>query len=82
MRHRIRRIDATGVLSMLRQEAIKVSPGTTEAAVATITLVAERLNPNPPKNHWRTGPEITKSASSYLGILVFLPPDNPETGST
>ena len=28
---------------MLRQEAIKVSPGTTEAAVATITLVAERL---------------------------------------
>ncbi len=42
-RHRIRRIDATGVLSMLRQEAIKVSPGTTEAAVATITLVAERL---------------------------------------
>ena len=40
---RIRRIDATGVLSMLRQEAIKVSPGTTEAAVATITLVAERL---------------------------------------
>ncbi len=42
-RHRIRRIDATGVLSLLGSEAITVAPGTTQAAVATIALVAERL---------------------------------------
>ena len=42
-RNRIRRIDADGVLQILRQPAIQVAPGTTPAAVAGLTLIVERL---------------------------------------
>jgi transposase len=41
--NRIRRIDATRVLALLRAEPIRVAPGTTEAAVAHITTLIERL---------------------------------------
>ena len=42
-RHRVRCIDAGEVLRRLREPAIPVAPGTTEAAVAHIRSVAERL---------------------------------------
>jgi len=41
--HRIRRIDAAGALAILRQEALTVAPGTTEAATAHIATLRERL---------------------------------------
>jgi transposase len=41
--HRIRRVDAAEVLSLLRREPIVVSPGTIAAATAHITAVAARL---------------------------------------
>jgi transposase len=41
--HRIRRITAPEVLRTLRQPALAVAPGTTEAATAHIRAVAERL---------------------------------------
>ena len=42
-RHRVRCNDAEEVLRRLREPAIPVAPGTTEAAVAHINAVAERL---------------------------------------
>ena len=42
-RHRIRRIDATGLVERLRAPAITVAAGTTEAATAHIKAVAKRL---------------------------------------
>jgi transposase len=42
-RHRIRRFDAGHVLARLRQPAITVAAGTTEAAVAHVKAVAKRL---------------------------------------
>ena len=42
-RHRVRYIDAGEVLRRLREPAIPVAPGTTEAAVAHIRSVADRL---------------------------------------
>ena len=42
-RHRIRRIDAADVINTLRAQPIQVAPGTTEAAVAHIGLLARRL---------------------------------------
>jgi transposase len=41
--HRIRRLDAAAVLSILRQPPLTVAPGTTEAAIAHIRTVATRL---------------------------------------
>jgi transposase len=41
--NRIRRIDVARVLALLRAEPIQVAPGTTEAAVAHITTLIERL---------------------------------------
>ena len=41
--HRIRRVTAPEVLRTLRQPALAVAPGTTEAATAHIRAVAERL---------------------------------------
>ena len=40
---RIRRIDAAGLLRILRQKPVTVAPGTVEAACAHIRAVAERL---------------------------------------
>ena len=42
--HRIRRITAHDALAILRRPALTVAPGTTDAARAHITAVAERLN--------------------------------------
>jgi transposase len=42
-RHRIRRIGAAEVLSLLRQQPLTVAPGTAEAASAHIRSVAQRL---------------------------------------
>lgn len=42
-RHRIRRLDAEGVLGRLRQPALRVAPGTTEAAQAHIRQLIARL---------------------------------------
>ena len=42
-KHRIRRIDAATLRHRLRAKAIKVAPGTAEAAVAHVRLVVERL---------------------------------------
>ena len=42
-RCRIRRIDAAGVLDILQQPAVRVSPGTTRAALASLTITIERL---------------------------------------
>ena len=42
-RHRIRRIAAAEVLSLLRQKPLTVAPGTAEAASAHIRAVAQRL---------------------------------------
>ena len=42
-KHRIRRIDPDGVLELVKQPALKVAPGTTEAARAHIEHVAARL---------------------------------------
>ena len=41
--HRIRRTDAATLRARLRAQSIRVSPGTAEAAVAHVQLVAERL---------------------------------------
>ena len=41
--HRIRRIDAATVLQILRQQPLRVAPGTTEAATAHIRALAARL---------------------------------------
>lgn len=41
--HRIRKLDAATVLDTLRQPAVTVAPGTTEACVAHIQLLAEQL---------------------------------------
>ena len=38
-RHRVRRIDAETVLLTLREPAVSVAPGTTEAAVAHLEVV-------------------------------------------
>ncbi len=43
-RHRIRRIDAAGVLEVLRRPPLPVAPGVTEAASARVTLLLPRLN--------------------------------------
>lgn len=43
-RHRIRRLDAAQVQRCLRQPAVQVAPGATEAAVAHIKTVAKRLD--------------------------------------
>lgn len=42
-RHRIRRLDAAQLLDRLRQPAIRVAPGTTEAAVAHVKGISKRL---------------------------------------
>lgn len=42
--HRIRRITAHDALAILRRPALTVAPGTTDAACAHITAVAERLS--------------------------------------
>ncbi len=42
-RHRVRRIDAETALRMLREQALFVAPGTTEAAVAHIEVVFSQL---------------------------------------
>ncbi len=42
-RHRVRRIDAETVLRILREPAISVAPGTTEAAVAHVGVVFSQL---------------------------------------
>ena len=42
-RHRVRRIDAETVLRMLREQAVTVAPGTTEAAVAHLEVVFAQL---------------------------------------
>ena len=42
-RHRIRRIDAAGALAILNKPALKLAPGTSEAATAHIKAVAARL---------------------------------------
>ena len=54
-RHRVRCIDAGEVLRRLRDPAIPVAPGTTEAAVARIRSVAKRLPLRAPA----TGPGST-----------------------
>ena len=41
--HRIRRFDAAQVLALLRQQPLRVTPGTIEAATAHIRTMAERL---------------------------------------
>jgi transposase len=41
--HRIRRLDAKGVLTTLRQKPLTVAPGTTEAAVAHIASLVPRV---------------------------------------
>lgn len=41
--NRIRKIDAAGVVELLRAEPIRVAPGTTEAAVAHVRTLVERL---------------------------------------
>ncbi len=41
--HRIRKLDANAVLSVLRELPLSVAPGTTEAATAHIRAVAERV---------------------------------------
>lgn len=43
LERRIRRIDAKQVVETLRQKALYVAPGTTEAAVAHIATLAERI---------------------------------------
>jgi transposase len=43
VRHRIRQIDAAAVLHLLRQPALRVAAGTTEAALAHIRVVLPRL---------------------------------------
>jgi transposase len=43
-KHRIRRIDAAAVLRLLRQPALRVAAGTTEAALAHIRIVMPRLD--------------------------------------
>ena len=42
-RHRIRKIDGPGALAILRQEPLRVAPGTQEAACAHIRSLIERL---------------------------------------
>ena len=42
--HRIRRITAADALAILKRSALTVAPGTTDAARAHITTVAQRLN--------------------------------------
>jgi transposase len=42
-RHRIRRLDAAQVLDRLQQPAIRVAPGTTEAAMAHVNALSKRL---------------------------------------
>ena len=42
-RHRVRRIDAEAVLQTLREPAVSVAPGTTEAAVAHLEVVFSQL---------------------------------------
>jgi transposase len=42
-RHRIRRFDAAGALAILRQQPLRVAPGTVEAASAHIRTMAVRL---------------------------------------
>ena len=42
-RHRVRRIDAKTALRILREQAVSVAPGTTEAAVARIEIVFSQL---------------------------------------
>ena len=42
-RHRVRRINAEAVLQMLRERAVAVAPGTTEAAVAHLEVVFAQL---------------------------------------
>jgi len=41
--HRIRRIDAAEVVRLLRQQPLTVASGTADAAIAHVTIVAERL---------------------------------------
>ena len=43
MRNRIRRIDAGGVLEILRQPALRVAPGTMEGAVRRIGVMVEQI---------------------------------------
>ena len=42
-RHRIRRIDAAKVLAILKEQALVVAPGVTEAAVAHIRVLIESI---------------------------------------
>ncbi len=42
-RHRIRRIGAAEVLAILKQTALTVAPGVTEAAVAHIRMLIESI---------------------------------------
>lgn len=42
-RHRIRRLDVAQLLDRLRQPAIRVAPGTTEAAIAHVKGISKRL---------------------------------------
>ena len=42
-RHRVRRIDAETALRIMREQAVSVAPGTTEAAVAHIEVVFSQL---------------------------------------
>ena len=43
MRNRIRRIDAVGVLEILRQPALQVAPGTMEGTIRRISVMVEQI---------------------------------------
>ena len=80
-RHRIRRLDAAGVLEALKSAPLEVAPGTVQAASAHVKLLAKRLalaashisrevrkGPRPPAS--RPSPRRTRNRGSPRRIMT------------
>jgi transposase len=63
-RHRIRRIDADGVMAILRQKSLSLAPGTVEAASAHVKLLVEQLQ--------RTTRDIAKANHRLDELMTAL----------
>jgi hypothetical protein len=71
-RHRIRRLDATGVLEVLKGPPLEVAPGTVQAASAHVKLLAKRLA--------LAASQIREVQKGLDRLLETLAQEDPEPG--
>ena len=72
-RHRVRRISAEGVLERLREPAVSLAPGTTEAAVAHLQVVWSQLAV--------TGQQLARAYREMDRLTAVVPSSEEEPGT-